>query len=408
MGPSSRARVAAAAGVAGAGLAVCCALFAWARHSDERRAELERLEARHRAAVRRFNSEPHRSAVLRGEPLAGPSMKAVSEVLPRFRELARPAAKRTVEQAWLDIERGNPLDAEALALVDAHRDALVALRRTTQHTTVGQRYPFVGSEPPAVIELFRAQRLLLIDAARRQPSDCLQIAADVIRSGQGVVPGGGLITHMVFVRIAGDATELVRSCAARATADDLATAHRELRQLARDAPVFAHTMRFELLWGFVAIREEAPRTLGPFDPGAIDWVLQGRDSLHAMGQALVEERRWRDPRWASYRAAMVHTTELAGRYSAGGLFGDPVDFTIYARRGAVAESRLRATAILLDALGRSSSRATLSTGAPPSLLDPVLADPATDRPMEYLPHRNRIAWSLRSDTGTQYVEPWPW
>lgn len=214
-----------------AALLVLCGL-ALVLYGERRFRDLrETLEAE----IATYKRQRWERPTLRGGTDDGNAALGAQQALARFRGL-KPEQRDALAAA---LHYGQPLTAEQLQLIDAHAALIDALRKSTQRgfamTEIAAEQGARARVPPYPLAI-DAALVLLGQAARSSPDECLMIAADGMRFGQDLVPGAPLEAASVAMRIISLATPVVQKCAALASNDAVPRAARELNTLATHAP----------------------------------------------------------------------------------------------------------------------------------------------------------------------------
>jgi hypothetical protein len=191
----------------------------------------ENLEAQ----IATYKRQRWERPVLRGEPMEGNAALATQEALAGFGGLP----EREREPLAGQLYYGLPLTAAQIALID-HNTALIAkLRAATQLGWAMNQLPLEQGERarvPAYRLVIDAVLLMLGDASRAAPDECLATATDAIRLGQDLVPGASLEAASVSMRITSLASPVLAHCAETAGPDAVLRGARELHELATHAP----------------------------------------------------------------------------------------------------------------------------------------------------------------------------
>jgi hypothetical protein len=172
---------------------------------------------------------------LRGIAGDGNAAAEAWAALARFSPLSPGLRESLAERLYY----GQPANEPERAAIAQRQPALRALRQATE-----QGWAFTDLEvergaqmrAPDYRAAVDAALCLLVDAKSAAPTECLRVAADVIRLGQDLVPGAPLEAATVSMRLTSLASRIVPRCALDA---DLATLRRSVHEfnlLATHAP----------------------------------------------------------------------------------------------------------------------------------------------------------------------------
>jgi hypothetical protein len=187
------------------------------------------------AQIATFKRQRWERPTLRGQPEEGNAALEAFAALKGFPGLD---AKERDALAG-ELYYGQPLSAVHVELIGKHALMITKLRNATQRgwatTEVAVEQGENAALPPYPL-LMDAALLMLAQAARSSPDDCLMIGTDVLRLGQDLVPGAPLEAASVSMRMTSVASPVLTRCASEGSFDALPRAARELNTLATHPP----------------------------------------------------------------------------------------------------------------------------------------------------------------------------
>lgn len=343
---------------------------------------------------------------LRGPGSEGNAAAEVAGLLQGFAGLSAPQREGFASQLYY----GQPFSPEQNAQLDQQAPWLAKLRSATwltwsaSESQLGKR----GAAPVAFPKAMDAAILMLGQAARANPDECLAICTDTIRFGQDLVPGASLEAVSVSMRITSLTSRVMPFCALRASLDAVARSARELRVLAANPPPSGGGIELADLRAGEKLRDLA-QLFTDDDSVTLITRLKRRPALFAAWHYFENPARWRElspQRYPQVLETWQHEQEWRSRSDLA-LVGDATaqvtDWLYEDMRG---QALIRALTIAM-ATKAERMRRQRAPREPMLMQDPVLFDPYNGQPMKWriLPDGSELTvWSvgedLRDDKGS--------
>ncbi|MFI5307114.1 MAG: hypothetical protein ACHQ53_07175, partial [Polyangiales bacterium] len=323
--------------------------------------------------------------VLRGQPAEGNAGLDALQAVQGWKGLEPRVRDALAEQLYY----GQALTSAQQALVQANGALLDKLRAATQlgwSMTEVQVELGAAAPVPHYPEVMDAVLLLLGRAQTSVPEECVMIAADAMRLGQDLVPGGPLEAASVSMRITSVATPVLLHClTAPGGVDPITRAARELRTLATHPPPTGGGIELLDLQAEVELRGLAE--LFPKDsPDSPFRRLRDRPALFEAWERFETPARWRaDISPAQYPQSLDSWLREQDSRARSGLVlvGDAsssVQGWLYDdMRG---QALLRALSVGLATLAERARRQRMPH-EPPGLNEPALRDPFTGQAFKW-------------------------
>lgn len=314
----------------------------------------------------------------------------------------------------LSLYYGETLSALQRSLLDHESERLRKLRESGQFTwsmtelSIEQGLDLAVPDYPRVLD---AALLLLAHGVVGGANLCLEVAADVVRLGQDLVPGAPLEAVSVAARLATLATRVASRCAGDAGRAEVARAAREFHALAKRPPAVGSAIESRDLLTLVELRSRAdlfsPRSTDPI------WTrLWKRPEVFDAMERLGEPSRWRTLASSSYPESLEawrseHQWRASSRLplvseESVGVLG----FVYDDMRG---QAVVRAAAVAFATLSERLRRGKIPE-RPEGIDDGALRDPFTDRQLRWRVAQDGseiTVWSvgedLRDDKG---IDDW--
>ncbi len=361
-----------------AGAAAACVTNVLQHRRQDERARA--LDEQLKQFTARFHARRFERPVLRGTAAEGNAADAERALLEPLDKLD----PKTFDPLTKLFRDGGPMPPAIVALVEQHRAALEALRAASQRTHAWTQVPFeqgASAQIPPFVSRLRTNKLLLAMATRADPADCMRIAADAIRIGQDGGAGVGLIGSAIAAAQTELAIPVLLRCAARADTAARRDAAREVAVLAAHPLPLGDAFEAEGLMAggsFRGLALDVPAF--PTSSAALEsWSGRGI-ALDAWQHVAAEAEKLRglDVRRVPEGLALLEQLEQAATRSPNPLVAmiTPTRASLVIRE-ATAQTHLRATVVLLEALADPAAD-------PAGLVrKPELADPFSGRPLAF-------------------------
>lgn len=321
--------------------------------------------------------------VLRGQGQDGnaavAAFAAVASVKPLDAALRASLAER--------VYYGQQPNADEIAALGARRAALRAVRAATHRTWAFTELSIElgpNMRVPDYARMVDAGLSLLADARRQPAAECLQIAADVIRLGQDLVPGAPLEAASAAARLTSLSARLIPRCALEADLPTLRQSVHELYQLATQPPPTGGGIELQQLVAAMTLRDAAALT-NKSGPREVLHTLLERPALLRSWRQLADATRFRRLRPTRYPEAVDEwRREQDYRASSGlplvaGATHDVLDRLHDDMRG---QALVRMLAVGMATLAERAYRGRLPE-RPATLNDPGLVDPYRGGPFGF-------------------------
>ena len=320
---------------------------------------------------------------LRGKEVDGNAAGAIFEALAQLEPLGEEQRAALANQLFY----GQRIGEAEQPLVEAHAELIDKLRTATQRgRSKTQLALHQGQElkVPPYPRALDAALLLFAHALLAGPDLCLEVAADTIRMGQDLVPGGPLEAASVSARITSLSRPVVTSCAKQASDDAVKRAAHEFHNLATHAPPTGMGIEVEdLLIGIELRRRTA---LEVTDPQAPMWAkVKNRPELVKAWAYYGDPTRWRKLAPDSYPDLLNEwRREHEWRQRPGlGLMPELTDGVLgWIYDDMRGQATLRALAVGLGTLAERIRRGKMPP-EPVSIGDRALADPFNRQPLKW-------------------------
>lgn len=363
-------------------------------------AKVQRLSEELEAHLAELEGGSWERPVHRGEPIDGDAYEEAARLLSTG-PIARP-----LELAELDrlLTTGEPLPPDAVESARREAERLEALRATTRrtrsHVPVELRRGVTAPFPEMGPHILAARQLLVLGVLG-EPDECLRIGADVVRLGQDLSLGTGMLGVMIAAAHATFVARVSPHCATRASPEALAEVADEMAALAEHATPTGAALEIEMTAFGVTLREmcsDAP--ILPTSQEEMQRLRDRADVVEAWQLMGVGGRRFRSLTGAHYPRLRSEWERVQSTWAAA---GNPVvdtmapDLSRYLIRDAAAQAYIRAMALGLATLAARSVEGALPE-RPPGLESPGLADPFTGQPMRFRVEADAlVVWSVGED-----------
>jgi hypothetical protein len=291
------------------------------------------------------------------------------------------------EALALRLHYGQPLSPELTALLDKHKELVAKLRAATRLSWAMNEIAVVQgakAAAPPYPRALDAAMLMLGEASRSAPDECLASSADAIRFGQDLVPGAPLEAASVSMRITSVAAPVVTRCAAAATPDGLARAVRDFSALAGHAPPTGTAIELADILARVELRKLATVVDAEGDDSLLT-RLRRRPTLFAAFAYFDNPTRWRELTPAQYPQALdTWQKEQAWRARSEMplVTKASADVDGWLHDDMRGQALLRALTVGLGTLAERARRKKIPR-EPTGLADPTLRDPFNGSPLKW-------------------------
>lgn len=348
-------------------------------------AKRDRLAERTVEAMDDFHAQRWERPVLRGEPIEGNAHAAQLEAIAPFVEgYPSESGERVTEE--LDAGTIGP---ETIAEISRWWETLEAYRDSARRTwSWGDMQVELGMGAPEM-ELashMHLLRLLLADATRREPAECLALGTDAIRISQDRAAGTGLIGLMIHHAMVRRAFDVISDCVARADARALRAIEPELVILVEHPAPTGHALEAEALFMSAELSSMTGRLdRVPTDGRELEDWLQAMHAVEAW-ELLLGDPAARRSYGEHYPGDVTRFETWAASVEAHGNplvdIGGPSMMVRYLHRDAATRSAIRLLLALVRV--RLEIDGELPADRPDALDDPALHDPRTGQPFDWV------------------------
>ncbi len=310
------------------------------------------------------------------------------------------------------LHYGRTLSAQDQALVTKRQAVLERLRNATHHAWVQAELATErGAQMtvPPYPRAIDASLLLLAQASVGTPEECLRIAADVMRIGQDLVPGGPLEAASVSMRMTSLCVPVVVRCAARADVTTLRRAAHELHTLATHPPPTGSAIELNDIVTAMKVRALAALTNKP-GPVQVLQTLRERPTLLQTLALYDDPTRFRQLSPDHYPDALdewKREQDIRTRSTLPLVAADASGTLDFLRDDMRGQALLRELAVGMAVLAERAYHGKLPS-EPPSLREAALCDPFRGKPLGFriaADGSELVIWSvgedLRDDLGSQ-------
>jgi hypothetical protein len=330
--------------------------------------------------------------VLRGAMRDGNAADELYNALQDFPPLGPSLRKSLAEKVFfgqpLELDQQQALSRRAVAL-RALRDSVqqgwsrtdLALERGTQ--LVVPDYP----------KLMEAGLALLAEAQTSEPAACLQVAADVLRIGQDIVPYAPLEAASVQGHLAAFSARVITRCARNADLQALRRTSHELRVLATHAAPIGTAIEIETLAAAGDLQRRAALTgKGPLQSLQ---TLLARPQLLAAFQRYLHPERYRQVIPENYPEALETWKREHDLQTQTGPEAEAIEAHIVARLNddQRAQAIVRILCVALTALAERAYRGNVPLD-PAVLQEKALVDPYQGQRLRYRVAQNGMELTL--------------